>query len=395
MKDKMTTGEIAKKAGISQKAVRLYDEKGLLKPSDYSEGNYRLYDNESLLVLEKIIALKQIGFSLEEIRDNLIGSKNTDILATLQEQITMMEAKRYELERAITRMKAVIIRSNGKPDWDDVADILKSMQSDQNSDDGHFFALDHTKNELDWYVKIFRSLQVEEGERVLDLGCGYAKVWRNNWEDIPENVHIDAYDVRGSWADDFEKYVGENKNQLAGGSEINLYFADLEDGQTWTEMNGKTKYSMILAHYLTYELKDAETVIARASEMLEDNGVMSLNTYGNMQESRLKWWIKNFEESGLDTEALEKEISECYEKKDACKAILQKYFSKIDEVVIPSTFTYDQVDDLLKDLEKCLKNHKAFLESNELKIRKGLEKLLSAGSVKVLHDEGFWRLKKG
>ena len=49
--------------------------------------------------------------------------------------------------------------------------------------------------------------QVEEGERVLDLGCGYAKVWRNNWEDIPKNVHIDAYDVRGSWADDFEKYV--------------------------------------------------------------------------------------------------------------------------------------------------------------------------------------------
>ena len=53
VKDKMTSGEIAKKAGISQKAVRLYDEKGLLKPSDYSEGNYRLYDNESLLVLGK------------------------------------------------------------------------------------------------------------------------------------------------------------------------------------------------------------------------------------------------------------------------------------------------------------------------------------------------------
>ena len=123
-------------------------------------------------------------------------SKNTDILGTLQEQIAMMEAKRYELERAIIRIKAVIARSNGEPDWDDVADILKSMQSDQNSDDGHFFALDHTKEELDWYAKIFRSLQLKEGEHVLDLGCGYAKVWRNNWEDIPENVHIDAYDVR-------------------------------------------------------------------------------------------------------------------------------------------------------------------------------------------------------
>lgn len=42
MNDKMTSGEIAKKAGISQKAVCLYDQKGLLKPSSYSEENYRL-----------------------------------------------------------------------------------------------------------------------------------------------------------------------------------------------------------------------------------------------------------------------------------------------------------------------------------------------------------------
>ena len=64
MNDKMTSGEIAKKAGVSQKAVRLYDQKGLLKPSEYSEGNYRLYDKEALLILEKIIALKQVGFLL-------------------------------------------------------------------------------------------------------------------------------------------------------------------------------------------------------------------------------------------------------------------------------------------------------------------------------------------
>ena len=50
----------------------------------------------------------------------------------------------------------------------------------------------------------YRDLKLEEGERVLDLGCGYSKVWRNNWKDIPENVCIDAYDLRGSWADDFE-----------------------------------------------------------------------------------------------------------------------------------------------------------------------------------------------
>ena len=63
MEKRMTSGEIAKKTGVSQKTVRLYDEKGLLKPNGYSEGNYRLYDRSALAVLEKIIALKQIGFS--------------------------------------------------------------------------------------------------------------------------------------------------------------------------------------------------------------------------------------------------------------------------------------------------------------------------------------------
>ena len=185
MTKKMTTGEIAKKAGISQKAIRLYDEKGLLKPSEYSEGNYRLYDKEALFVLEKIIALKQVGFSLEEIKDNLIQSDDDDILETLQNQIDMMEAKRYELEKAITRIKAAIVRSNGKPNWDDVADIIRDIQSDQKSDESHFYALKHNADGLDWYVKIYNSLCVKEGERILDLGCGFSKLWRNNWTDIP------------------------------------------------------------------------------------------------------------------------------------------------------------------------------------------------------------------
>ncbi len=38
---------------------------------DISEGNYKLYDKSSLIILEKIIALKHIGFSLEEIKTNL------------------------------------------------------------------------------------------------------------------------------------------------------------------------------------------------------------------------------------------------------------------------------------------------------------------------------------
>ncbi|WP_022755300.1 MerR family DNA-binding transcriptional regulator [Butyrivibrio fibrisolvens] len=38
MKEKMTSGEIAKQAGVLTKALRVYDEKGLLKPVELTEG---------------------------------------------------------------------------------------------------------------------------------------------------------------------------------------------------------------------------------------------------------------------------------------------------------------------------------------------------------------------
>lgn len=390
----MTSGEIAKKAGISQKAVRLYDEKGLLKPSDYSEGNYRLYDREALLVLEKIIALKHIGFSLEEIRDNLVENNQPDILGALNEQIELMEAKRYELERAIIRIKAVIARSNGNPNWDDVAEILKSMQKDQKSDDGHFFALDHTKDELDWYVKIYRSLNVKKGERVLDLGCGYSKVWRNNWEDIPENVMIDGYDLSGSWADDFDNYVKENESSLADGSKINVIFEDLNSEETWEHIYAKEKYSMIIAHYLTDQLKDSEAFIEKASSMLDKGGVMSLNIYGTIPEVRFKYWIELFNELGLDASTLKDELNKSYEEREKCKEVLAKYFDKVDTKLIPCIFTYSSVDDLVIDLSGLMPDRKDYLDKNMDKIKSALDKKLMEGDVKVPHDECFWRLGK-
>ena len=394
MNGKMTSGEIAKKVGISQKAIRLYDEKGLLKPSDYSEGNYRLYDNEALLVLEKIIALKQIGFTLEEIRDSLVGSRDTNILETLQEQIHMMEAKRYELEKAIKRIKAVIARSNGNPDWDDVAEILKSMQQDQNRDAGHFFALDHTKGELDWYVKIYKSLGVQAGEKVLDLGCGFAKVWRNNWDNIPENVKVYGYDLAGSWADDFAKYVSENSDHLSQGSSVEVFFEDVEADSTWEHIRKNEKYSMIIAHYISDVLKDEESFIAKAASVLADNGMMSLNAFGTVPQAHLQYWIGFFEEYGIDAEPLMEELAEYAEEKVRCFQILKKYFVKIDEVVLPSPFTYDNKDDVLKDLTPCLKHHISFLERNKAKILECIEAKLQTGEMRIPHDGAFWRLGK-
>ena len=84
-----------------------------------------MYDKEALLILEKIIALKQVGFSLEEIRDRLISEEEQDIESILREQVRMMEEKKYQLEKSISAIKRTLERNSGKLNWDDAAEIIR------------------------------------------------------------------------------------------------------------------------------------------------------------------------------------------------------------------------------------------------------------------------------
>ena len=63
-----TAGELAKILNVSARTVRFYDEKGILKPLDHSESGYRLYDDSSVEKLEKILLLRFLDFSIEQIR---------------------------------------------------------------------------------------------------------------------------------------------------------------------------------------------------------------------------------------------------------------------------------------------------------------------------------------
>lgn len=61
-------GDFSKLSRVSVKALRYYDEMGLLKPVSVDRfTGYRLYEYGQLAVLNRILALKELGFSLEEI----------------------------------------------------------------------------------------------------------------------------------------------------------------------------------------------------------------------------------------------------------------------------------------------------------------------------------------
>src|SRR5262245_11589107 len=64
----MKVGEVAKRTGLSVRTLHYYDEIGLLSPSTHTESQHRLYGAAELERLQHIKSLRQLGFSLDEIR---------------------------------------------------------------------------------------------------------------------------------------------------------------------------------------------------------------------------------------------------------------------------------------------------------------------------------------
>lgn len=389
MNNKMTSGEIAKKAGISQKAVRLYDQKGLLKPSGYSEGNYRLYDKEALLILEKIIALKQVGFSLEEIRDRLNSEEEQDIESILREQVRMMEGKKYQLEKSISAINRTLERNSGKLNWDDAAEIIRMIGKDQGADERHWEALKHTGKEMDWYVRIFQSLELKENSKVLDLGCGYAKLWRNNWEDIPTGTKIFGYDLHGTWADDFVKYISEHKNDLPEEVETDVKFLDVETESAWNHIHSEGKYDYVIAHYISSVLRDREQFFERVREVLSDNGMFSFNgAYVNDWH----YWVKEvFEELGLESNFVEILTAQEVTRRDELNATLNKYFGKVKSVLLPNSWHYTEADDLFEKLLKVYPQQEKNLKKSEKILKQYFaDRIEAEGEIVVTLQSQFW-----
>jgi DNA-binding transcriptional MerR regulator len=97
-------GELARRTGLSIRTLHHYDEIGLLRPSLYTESGHRLYTAGDVARLQQVLSLRQLGFSLDEIRDCLSGSEYSPLevvrmhLDRLRQQIELQQGLCERLE---------------------------------------------------------------------------------------------------------------------------------------------------------------------------------------------------------------------------------------------------------------------------------------------------------
>ena len=95
-----TTGEIAKLAGVTVRTVQYYDSRGILMPSDFSEGGRRLYTQEDLKKLKVICFLRDLGIPINSISE-ILTSENAEkvISLLLEQQLLVLQEEIAEREK--------------------------------------------------------------------------------------------------------------------------------------------------------------------------------------------------------------------------------------------------------------------------------------------------------
>ena len=127
-----STGELAKVAEVSVRTVQYYDQRGILTPSEVTEGGRRIYHDSDLERLQVICFLRDLDFSINQIKKLLQEENREQVLELLlTDQIESLEKSTKEIEVKLKRARHL---QKATAKWrqlslEDLSDISRLMEN--------------------------------------------------------------------------------------------------------------------------------------------------------------------------------------------------------------------------------------------------------------------------
>ena len=137
----LTIGRLAKQVGIGIETVRFYERQGLIEPPPRTDSNYRIYPEEEVSRLRFIKKAKNLGFTLNEIKELLFmrhdpHATQADIKNRTLDKITDVKQKISDLTRIQKALEHLASSCDGHGPLEDCP-ILKALDSENIEHCGH------------------------------------------------------------------------------------------------------------------------------------------------------------------------------------------------------------------------------------------------------------------
>jgi DNA-binding transcriptional MerR regulator len=169
-----TVGELAKLTGLTVRTLHHYDEIGLVRPSGRSEAGYRLYADEDVLRLQRVLLYRELGLPLDQIAA-VLDDPGESARASLLSHREVLVQKRARLDAMLAALDAALRHEEGsKPmQADDVKSMFEGFDPDPYAEEaeqrwGHTDAYKESKRRTKQYGRAEWDAIRREGERVYE-----------------------------------------------------------------------------------------------------------------------------------------------------------------------------------------------------------------------------------
>lgn len=326
-----TAGELAKKLGVTARTVRFYDEKNLLPPRSHSEAGYRLYDDESAERLQKILMLRFMDFSIEQIAE-MMKEDHFDVKESLEEQERLLTEKKEHIERilaAVRKTKEALAAEqketmaqtslsanpsaketengakstapSGHDFWENMRRIIEITRQREyiiaqygkaDNLSSRISLHDYSTSPVGFYPWMLEKIALAPNMKVLDIGCGNAAFWRSIAAALPENLEVHLVDYSDGMLAATQKNMEEIQALFP---EKNLrYVLDKRDATDFSyPVSG---FDRIMANHVLFHLnREARAALyPKINRLLKDGGRFSCSLIGKTHLLELHAFVRKY-----------------------------------------------------------------------------------------------------
>ena len=298
--DWMTAGQFADKAGVTKRTVQFYDKVGLLNPSYRTSSGHRYYTKQDLARLQRIMTLKYIGMSIDEIRSIVQrDGHEEDLKESLRVQSTIIGQKMEHLRLVQKTVKETLSlleslehagnpeapagQDESSPGWELFASIIRVVNQEYESafnlqtrihlHDG--FSI----NPHMWHHWLFDQLAIPEQSMILELGCGDGTLWQRNADRIPEGWNITLTDLSEGMLHDAKEglrtCVPADRFCFSPADARSIPFPD-------------ASFDAVLANHMLYHVSERHQALMEIRRVLKPGGMLFASTMGSRHMIEVK-----------------------------------------------------------------------------------------------------------